>query len=245
LREHLLALISLQRIDLAATQSRGSLDELGEQLQQLRTGLAFLSDELARHEAELLETEALRHENERTLKVHEESIGRSKGRVTALRKSQDYMAVQREIENSRKAIAGKEEEILKILEVEQASRAALAERRERLTELTAQVERYEAAYEERRAETEAEVAELAGEREELLVGLPKPLLRKYDRIREKRGGVALVEVRDEICQGCFMGIRPQLYNELQRGDILVDCPNCQRILYYAGSHDAAATPAAG
>ena len=60
----------------------------------------------------------------------------------------------------------------------------------------------------------------------------KNLLRKYDTLRERRNGTAVVNVVDGVCQGCFMSIPPQKYNMLLKGDQMFDCPTCQRIMYY-------------
>jgi predicted nucleic acid-binding Zn-ribbon protein len=55
----------------------------------------------------------------------------------------------------------------------------------------------------------------------------------YEMIFSRRGGLAVVEVRGGICQGCRMRVPPQLFNEIQRNlDRVFVCPSCQRILYF-------------
>jgi len=39
-------------------------------------------------------------------------------------------------------------------------------------------------------------------------------------------------VIDAICQGCHLGIPPQQYNNLIKGDSPESCPNCNRIIYW-------------
>ena len=58
------------------------------------------------------------------------------------------------------------------------------------------------------------------------------LLKKYDILREKRNGQAVVPAWKEVCNGCHMNIPPQMYNELQKPEILMLCPNCNRIIYW-------------
>ena len=43
---------------------------------------------------------------------------------------------------------------------------------------------------------------------------------------------AIVPVINGVCQGCFMSIPPQQFNDILRGDKLLNCPTCQRILYH-------------
>ncbi len=43
--------------------------------------------------------------------------------------------------------------------------------------------------------------------------------------------MAIAKVEDAVCEGCHMNIPPQMYNELQRFESLMYCPQCQRIIY--------------
>jgi hypothetical protein len=58
------------------------------------------------------------------------------------------------------------------------------------------------------------------------------LRRRYEMILSRRGGLAVVAVRDGTCQGCRMKVPPQLYNQIQRNDQVILCPSCQRMLHW-------------
>jgi len=80
------------------------------------------------------------------------------------------------------------------------------------------------------------------ERETLMTGLPEALYRVYESIRKKRGGRAVVPLRSEACQGCYMHVPPQLFVRLKRGDEeIIRCPHCDRILYVEGVGEAEAS----
>jgi hypothetical protein len=56
----------------------------------------------------------------------------------------------------------------------------------------------------------------------------------YNRISARiRDGVAVAEARNNSCSACFMALRPQMMAEVRRGDEIIFCDNCNRILYYA------------
>ena len=42
----------------------------------------------------------------------------------------------------------------------------------------------------------------------------------------------MAEVVDGRCTVCNIGLRPQFYQDLKKGDSILSCENCQRILYY-------------
>ncbi|MBI3754791.1 MAG: hypothetical protein HY265_01330, partial [Deltaproteobacteria bacterium] len=59
------------------------------------------------------------------------------------------------------------------------------------------------------------------------------LLKRYETIKQKRQGIAIVSVEGDACQGCYMNIPPQIYIQLQKGPSnLIFCPHCHRILYW-------------
>src|SRR4029077_9346276 len=83
------------------------------------------------------------------------------------------------------------------------------------------------------------IARLQGEiqreqvtRTQLVETVDGDLCRKYEMIFSRRGGVAVVEVREGTCQGCRMRVPPQLYNQIKRNDQVFLCPSCQRMLHW-------------
>jgi hypothetical protein len=67
----------------------------------------------------------------------------------------------------------------------------------------------------------------------------------YNRISKRiRDGIAVAEARNGACMACFMSLRPQAMAEVRRGQEVITCDNCNRILYYAGESALTNTPAA-
>ncbi len=96
-------------------------------------------------------------------------------------------------------------------------------------------------YERRAAEVATQVADLEkqragllGNRESLRKGLPPALLKRYEFILRRHNGSAICEVREGVCLGCHLSMLPQLYIDLQKGEEIIQCPNCQRIVYWLG-----------
>lgn len=69
------------------------------------------------------------------------------------------------------------------------------------------------------------------ERTALTIGLNTVPLQEYERIFARRGGVAIVALVNETCQGCHMHLPPQMCLELHRHSRLTFCPHCHRILF--------------
>jgi len=77
------------------------------------------------------------------------------------------------------------------------------------------------------------------ERERLLNELPKAMSALYKRISSRiRDGVAMAEARNGACTACYMALRPQVMADVRRGNEIITCDNCNRILYYAPQKNA-------
>jgi len=81
------------------------------------------------------------------------------------------------------------------------------------------------------AVVEEELRAAQDERTALTTGINTFLLQEYERIFARRGGVAIVALAKETCQGCHMHLPPQMCLELQRPPRLTFCPHCHRILF--------------
>lgn len=95
-----------------------------------------------------------------------------------------------------------------------------------------QVDAEKAAARERSAVDQKALAELQAERKTLTAGITPAVLSNYERIRRGRGGIAIAEAIDNRCSKCHIVLRPQFLQELKRGESIMICESCQRILYY-------------
>jgi uncharacterized protein len=69
------------------------------------------------------------------------------------------------------------------------------------------------------------------QREALVAEVDPDLLRRYDRLRERKGGVAVTLVNGSICGACHMTIPEALLGVSEGSDDVHTCEDCGRILY--------------
>ena len=84
-----------------------------------------------------------------------------------------------------------------------------------------------------KADTE-KLEKLLVERTPLLETLGSETRATYDRMSKIKSGLALSEAADYKCLACRMTIRPQVFNDIRRGETLITCENCGRILFFRG-----------
>lgn len=147
--------------------------------------------------------------------------------------SKSYEAAIREADAAKKQIADLETKVLEQMEAGEAAEKSLAERESEFSSLLSEREaRLHAFEEEARARAE-EVEARRRERERLFASLPPGIKSQYQRIAARiRDGVAMAEARNGSCSACFIALRPQVMSEVRRGEQIVTCDNCNRILYH-------------
>lgn len=230
MKKRLEMLEQLQEIDLQIDVLKNSQSGLHGAMNGIEQGLDTAREELAGLQARVAQLEQEKGDLEGLLATEQENIRRSESHMKEIKTNKEFQAIGREIAAARKQAAELEEQLLqKIGQIEElageisAKSTSLAE----LEENTAQ----------RIKEKQAEIAAVqqdidadAARRDEITKHLPASLIKRYNSLREQRRGQAIAIARDGYCLGCNMNLPPQLYNSLFRGDDLISCPHCQRVL---------------
>ena len=144
-----------------------------------------------------------------------------------------YEAAIRERDAAKKHISELETKILEQMEAAETAEKQLAEREPEFARLRAEHEGRLRAFEEQTRSWSEELEARRRERDSMFAGLPPGVKSTYQRIVARiRDGVAVAEARNGSCSACFMALRPQIMAEIRRGDDIIICDNCNRILYY-------------
>ena len=245
MKAELQQLVALQNLDTSIRRLQAELEAIPKRRAEIETefdqrafeirALETRRDE-ARHERAGLETEV----GEQRVRVE-----RAERNLMSSKKQDEYTAAIREADAARKQISTLETQILEQMDVLEKAEASLAERAEEITSLNSDRETRLQSFD---VETRQQADKLAmnrAERDRLVAALPKSMGALYVRISARiRDGVAVAEARNGACMACFMALRPQAMAQVRRGDEVVTCDNCNRILYYAPSDSAPTGPLA-
>ena len=140
--------------------------------------------------------------------------------------------MQREIDQIKQSNGVLEEELIKIMQDTDVIKAQIQTKE---AELGAMREEWQKKQRELNAEItgiDEAVSAAATRRQSIASQVTGDLISRYELIFSRRGGTAVVEVAGGICQGCYMNIPPQLWNEIIKSEKVHLCPSCQRILYF-------------
>ena len=153
--------------------------------------------------------------------------------------SKAYEAAIREADAAKKRISELETKILEQMEAAEQAERGLAEREPELQRLRGEFDERLKTFEEQTRAQAAEVDAKRAERDRVFNELTPTARSLYNRIAARiRNGVALAEARNGSCSACFMSLRPQIMSEVRRGEEIIQCDNCNRILYYLPAEQA-------
>jgi predicted nucleic acid-binding Zn-ribbon protein len=84
----------------------------------------------------------------------------------------------------------------------------------------------------RTAEDQKALDQIHQERASIVSRVHPNVYRQYERIRKGRAGVAIAEAIDGRCSACQIALRLQFFQDLKKGDQVMYCESCARILYH-------------
>ncbi len=231
-------LVSLQELDQRLQQKEQQLEDLHQQVASVRSEKETRQQEAEERQQRISELESQQRETDGQLKLEEEKIKEKRVRLNRVRNEREQLALQREIELMKEANGQIEESILSVMEQLEEERQHLADIQTRLEELDSQLAEEAVEVEKHIAGLEEEAQADRRQREEIVADLDASLCARYERIFGNRGALAVVEVRDGTCQGCYMRIPPHMCNQIQSSQIqgsseIFHCPHpyCGRIVY--------------
>jgi predicted nucleic acid-binding Zn-ribbon protein len=232
LNEELSRLISLQEIDVEIKQLKDEIAMLPVRRQELERDFSGSVKEYFDLKEQLETAQNERRHFESELEIEQEKHQKFKNDLMKATNEREYTTAVREIDVARKAISSLETEILKLMEKTEKLEAKIKERTPEIESRRIQVDRQLAEWSAAAATNQQRLDELIALRLPALEALSPRARATYERLSKMRSGFALAEARDYSCLACRMKIRPQVFNDIRRGETIITCESCGRILYF-------------
>lgn len=230
-------LIDLHELDKEISEVDQQLNRLPRELEAMVQQLEALEGEQALKLQELEELQKQRREAETDVADLEEGIKDSRKRLLSIKKDIEYKAMLKEIAFKEDQRDQKETRVLELMEAIEALTGLLGGLEQQIAANRQALDHRETEVAAQEAKLRKQRAELEKQRLGLREGLPPALLKRYEFINRGRNGGAVAEVRRGVCMGCHMNILPQQFIDLQKGEEILQCPHCQRILYWLGEEE--------
>lgn len=225
-------LVELQDLDREIKDVTQELERLPEllaaetgKLQELKEGYAAFGQDLENLKSQ-------RRSLESEMADMEEGIKKSRQRLMEIKSNIEHKAMLKEIAFKEDQRDKKETAILEIMDLLEAKTRDIAEQDRKAKEQQVFLDQQQVSLKGLIKELKKQLASLEEVRRKLRKGVSAPMFKRYEFIRQRRNGTAIAPVREGVCLGCNMNVLPQQFIDLQKGEEILQCPHCQRILYW-------------
>jgi predicted nucleic acid-binding Zn-ribbon protein len=174
----------------------------------------------------------VRREREREIEAVGEQERKFQSQLPSIRKNEEYTALLHEIELTRGKRSELETVVLMALEEEEGVQREKPALEQALRAAQEQSTSRQAAIEREEREARVQLDALEARRQRHLEQLAPATRSRYERIHSSRDGRAVVTIAKGACGGCFRAQPPQTLNEARRGDRVLICDGCGRIVIW-------------
>ncbi len=224
-------LVALSKIDKALDSFNPQIAEINAKVEKAQKKVDDLLEQ-KENIAKVIE------ENNLKIASFEQQIEDLKEQLDSIKKKSAEVKTEREISSlsSEEQIAKDNltyanEEIERLNSINDVKKAELEELESELATAQEELEKVTEEIKSDIANIEEQKAELFKSRDEAIRSMDQKILAFYEKIRNWAGNTAVVKVEKQACYGCYMKINDKAYSDLIKGEDIVTCPHCGRVLY--------------
>jgi predicted nucleic acid-binding Zn-ribbon protein len=225
--------LDLQHLDQRISGLQKEIAQLPRHVAQIEKALDSHNRRLEADRAALSGNQKERKRLEGEIQVQQQKISKFRDQMLGAKTNEQYRAFQTEIEFCEGEIRKPADRILELMgesdPLDKAVKAAEAALKKEKEQVDAEKKRAT----DRTDTDKRELDRVTAERKTVSEQMKPPLLKAYQRIRAKwKSNIVAAEANDGRCTACNMSLRPQFFQDLRRGEEVMFCESCGRVLYY-------------
>jgi predicted nucleic acid-binding Zn-ribbon protein len=225
-------LVKLQQAETEIVRLQKILKEVEKEKLKLSLKLKQFEDALEKNRQDFETASAACRDMENEIQVVDARIIKSNENLRMVKTNKEYQILLREVDDNKKRKDGLETQLLEHLDEKEKAEQLVDETEKDYLQLKEQIEAEQEKIEQQFVDDKQALADYQQQQEDIGLNLDAFLMNRFSKISKMNGGLAVVQVKNEVCLGCFMNIPPQLFIEVQRANLLITCPQCSRILYH-------------
>jgi len=232
LENELKTIYEVQLIETQIMESEKRRFSAPKRIEEMDKELGELKARAEKEKMVIDELEKERKKKEKELDVEKDKIKKIESKLYDVKTNKEYQALLKEIEMAKEANDKTEEDILilmdRIEDLKKEYESVVEQLKKREKEIKAERDRIENELQ----NIDNTLTELRKQKNDMLSIVNDDLKNIYFNLIEKREGLAVVNVKNGVCLGCYMSIPPQLFIEVTKNSRLITCPSCNRIFYF-------------
>jgi predicted nucleic acid-binding Zn-ribbon protein len=230
-------LIELQAIDREILEFDRILASVPGQIKSGQADMDAVANELAEAKEVIADMKKSTKQLEADVQSENDHMAKIKTKLTAVKTNKEYTAILTEVESVKEKVSVFEDKELEIMESLEKKAGELPAIESRFKEEESNFKEYKAKKEVEFERVKGEREVVIGKRQGILDTIEPKRLELYNKVLKRNDGVAVVAVRDSMCQGCFHRLRPQMVIDIKIGEDIVECAHCYRFLYWVEENE--------
>jgi predicted nucleic acid-binding Zn-ribbon protein len=231
LRQDLVLLFELQNYDIKISDINKQISLAPSSIEQKNIILEDKKVELSEGKKKYVDLVSLKKEKESLLADKEKAIEKHSMELNTVKSNDTYKALLLEIEKAKADKNILEDELLVLMEKVDEESVKIKAAENKFQEFEENIKKEITDIKNNTNKLKEEAIALENKREEHKLKVSKSALSHYERLKEGRDGRGMAIIDGESCGCCGMVLRTQLINQALKGQELVFCDNCSRILF--------------
>jgi hypothetical protein len=237
MNKHLEQLIDLSLIDKEIDAFEPQVEEANLQYDALLATKNSVVNEIASLSSEIKDEQVKKQKNELHLAELSAKLEDNKKKSSEIKTEREMKSLQLEEEIAKEQVNFANEEIGRLEKLIDHKKAKIEDLEAKASEIEGNLSGVKAEVDVKLARID-EARKIIFAKKEILVGaMNQKGLSFYQKIRRWAKNTTAVPVRNQACMGCYMAISDKVYSEIIRGEEIVTCPHCGRLLYLEPSDD--------
>ncbi|MBD3789011.1 MAG: hypothetical protein IE885_01375 [Campylobacterales bacterium] len=207
----------LEAADRKVAKAQKKIDDAQEEADKMAAGIAANEEKIRSFEEQL--------------KILNDQLSSNAKKAKEISTEKEMKALSLEEDIAKEKMTFANEEIQRLQGINEMKASLLEDMNEKIKQFTAEFQAINETVAVEKAQIEQSKAELFEKREALSRNIEQKVLSFYEKIRLWAGNTAVVPVKKQACYGCYMKLNDKTYADVIKGDEIVNCPHCGRILY--------------
>ena len=224
--------LRLQGLDRKIASLDSEIATLPKHIAEIEKRLDSHKRRLEADQAAMTASQRDRKKLEGDVQLHEQKVSKLRDQTLQAKTNEQYRAFQHEIAYAEGEIRKAEDKILELMEQSEPLEKNFETAETELKKEQQHVEAEKNRARERTAADQKELVSVRAERQSIVDQMDAKLYADYERIRKRTKNTPIAEATEGRCEACQISLRPQFMQDLRRGDKVMFCESCGRILIY-------------
>ena len=225
-------LVQLQKIDDQILEHKKTLVDIPTQIDSARAELEEKKNILKVVTDEIETLQKQRKDLELEVQGENDHMAKAKTKLPAVKTNKEYTAILTEVDAIKEKVSKIEDMELEVMEALEVKAKEIPGVEKKCKEEDAHFNEYRLKKSTEEERFKQELEELVEKRKNISAQLETVILKRYEKISNSRDGRAVAGLRENICQGCFQQVLPQLVIEVKVAEKIHECEGCMRFLFW-------------